>query len=412
MLDKEYKNDQKEDDFEYDIDKKSSFSKLGYIKLLALVAVFLIAVFISLFYVLGYNKSNEKPKEHIIISSDLVLEKPSSKEDFAYSFDNKIFHEKIKKDNFISSKLTNKTSSIFLQRSRSQNKSFIYSHDIRAIIKDANSYMHSNLAKKYHDKKHSQNKQKPQDKAQKQALDSKKHILKDKPKIAIIIDDISSSKELRLVKSINLDITPSIFPKTKLWKNTPKLAKNLPFFMVHLPLEAKSYTNKDTKWIKKGASKEYINTYIKQIKTDFPNVGFINNHTGSLFTQSKKDMTNLLSILKKYDITFVDSVTTNHSYIEKLQRQKNKLFLRRDVFLDNSKNVAYIKRQLRSLFYHANKNGYAIAIGHPSTKTIKAIKSYEGVLKEKYDVIYINKMYDYLNNQKITLYGTKIKNTN
>ncbi|MCJ7681003.1 MAG: divergent polysaccharide deacetylase family protein, partial [Candidatus Aminicenantes bacterium] len=46
----------------------------------------------------------------------------------------------------------------------------------------------------------------------------------------------------------------------------------------------------------------------------------------------------------------------------------------RDVFLDVELNRDYILNQLKALFRHADKNGTAIGIGHPSEMTLSVLK--------------------------------------
>ena len=45
----------------------------------------------------------------------------------------------------------------------------------------------------------------------------------------------------------------------------------------------------------------------------------------------------------------------------------------RDIFLDNSKDLAYIRGQLEQVEVVARKRGTAIAIGHPNVSTAQAL---------------------------------------
>ena len=63
----------------------------------------------------------------------------------------------------------------------------------------------------------------------------------------------------------------------------------------------------------------------------------------------------------------------------------------RNIFLDNIRNVEYIKKQLKKAIELAKEKGYAIAIGHPYEVTFQAIKDSLKELK-KVKVVYIDEL--------------------
>lgn len=125
-----------------------------------------------------------------------------------------------------------------------------------------------------------------------------------KPQLAIILDDIGSLAQYQALTRINYKITPSFFPKSKTNPKTPEIAKIAPFFMVHLPLEALNFYQAEHEWLFVGDSRAKIEQRIQTIKQDFPTLSYLNNHTGSKFTQSLDSMTLLLETLAKYKISF------------------------------------------------------------------------------------------------------------
>ena len=63
-----------------------------------------------------------------------------------------------------------------------------------------------------------------------------------KPKLAIIIDDVSSKSQLRSLQSLGMKLTPSIFPPHMHSPHNHKLANGLSHYMIHLPMQSgKSY---------------------------------------------------------------------------------------------------------------------------------------------------------------------------
>jgi len=214
---------------------------------------------------------------------------------------------------------------------------------------------------------------------------------KNKAKLAIIIDDMSNHAQVKELKALNLKLTPSFFPADTINKNTPQLAHEFDFYMVHLPLAAQNYTSKlDT--LKPEDSQERIDTKIAQIKKDFANLKFINNHTGSLFTSDEKAMTKLFNALKSQNFIFVDSKTTHDSKAFKIASKTGQPYIQRDIFLDNEDELSYIKKQIQKAIILAQKKGFAIAIAHPKKNTFKALKQSKKLL-ENVELVYLSEIY-------------------
>ncbi len=210
-----------------------------------------------------------------------------------------------------------------------------------------------------------------------------------KPYLAIIMDDMAYPSQLKDLENLDLKITPSFFPVSKDSPQTAKMAKKVPFYMVHLPLEAKSNQKAKFDWISTGDSLESIQNKIAKIKKDFPSLTFINNHTGSQFSESYDDMLKLLYVLSSYGIDFVDSRTTQNTKADIIYKRSARPLLYRDVFLDNEQNQAYIQNQLKQAIEVAKKKGYAIAICHPHQATFKALKSARNMLLREVELVYI-----------------------
>ncbi|MCI7766109.1 divergent polysaccharide deacetylase family protein [Helicobacter sp.] len=223
-----------------------------------------------------------------------------------------------------------------------------------------------------------------------------------KPQLAIIIDDISNYTQYRRLQEIPYKITPSFFPKTIASKNTPQIAATAPFYMVHLPLEALNFYQKEHLWLFSNDSKQIIQDRIQAIKKDFPNLTYINNHTGSKFTQDPNAMQNLLAVLNENKITFVDSKTTpktktalyyKNNPTASLNPCQNTPFLERNIFLDNELNISKITQNFIKAIETAKSKGYAIAIGHPHKETILALKNASEYLqKSGVEAVYINEL--------------------
>lgn len=242
----------------------------------------------------------------------------------------------------------------------------------------------------------------------------KKVLDSNKPKVVIIIDDIANTAQLRDIKAFHSDglkLTPSIFPVTE--NNTSMLESiaTLEFFMVHLPLEAFTYKDGlDT--ISIYDSPKRIKEKIARIKRIMPHTHYINNHTGSKFTERKDNVEMLLSALDLHNISFVDSRTTPNTALPEIARAQNRLILSRDIFIDNQLDANSLATQISEGVKIAKARGYAILIAHPHKETLNAIRvAKNGALKEV-DVIYLNELDFLLKKANITQYAQVLNLSN
>jgi polysaccharide deacetylase 2 family uncharacterized protein YibQ len=193
------------------------------------------------------------------------------------------------------------------------------------------------------------------------------------PKLAIIIDDVTSSYQITKIKNIPYPVTMAFLPPTSKHKNSAKISQDINTYMIHLPLEAGSrrFEEENTLHINDSISK--IEHRIRNLKKLYPRAKYINNHTGSKFTSNDKSMDKLIKILKKYNYTFLDSRTTAKTVASKYANKYHLTMLSRNIFLDNKQDKQYIKNQLTKAVKMAKKHGFAIAICHPHNITLKTL---------------------------------------
>lgn len=215
------------------------------------------------------------------------------------------------------------------------------------------------------------------------------------PKLAIIMDDISTNAQASELKKLSIKVTPSIFPPEKQHPKSAWLAKEFSVYMVHLPLQALNYTNEKANTLHTGDSKEKISQRIKDIKNDFKGVKYINNHTGSGFTSDFKSTLALLDELKNSEIYFIDSLTTNKSTVLDASKKLGLKYAYRDVFLDNEQNVSKILKMINNAVAVAKKDGVAIAICHPYKSTFEALKIAQKDAFKGVEVVYVDKIYEH-----------------
>jgi polysaccharide deacetylase 2 family uncharacterized protein YibQ len=236
-------------------------------------------------------------------------------------------------------------------------------------------------------------KQEPKKEIQKQVTvkDKPKAVLTQKPKLAIVIDDVTTSYQLKLINKIGYTVTPSFMPPTKRHPDSAKIAQNLEFYMIHFPLQATSFNNEEAHTLHIGDSYEKIEKRVAQIRQWYPNAKYTNNHTGSKFTEDKESMDRLFKALVKYDFIFMDSRTTGKTVGKQMAEKYNMPYIVRNVFLDNEQDFNYIQNQLKKAIRIAKKNGFAIAICHPHSITLKTLRESKHLLNDL-EMVYLNQL--------------------
>lgn len=219
--------------------------------------------------------------------------------------------------------------------------------------------------------------------------ETKKEIAK--PKLAIIIDDVSTKYQLKKIQDIGYITTPSFMPPTPRHPNSAKIAQSLPFFMIHFPLEASNFSAEEKDTLHIDDSYEKIEKRVAQIRQWYPNAKYTNNHTGSKFTSNEEAMDKLFKALKKYDFIFMDSRTTAKSVGKEMAQKHDMPYIVRNVFLDNEQDFEYIQNQLKKAIKIAKEKGQAIAICHPHSITMKVLKESKHLLKDL-DLVYLNQL--------------------
>ena len=214
-----------------------------------------------------------------------------------------------------------------------------------------------------------------------------------RPRLAIIIDDVSHKEQIDAIKSLPYHITPSIFPPSELSKTSNQLTRYVRHYMVHLPMESGSAVmNRMQGMLFARFSREKMQARVDAIRRLFPQAKFINNHTGSVFTSRYKAMKQLYGMLRKKGFVFVDSRTSGKSVVRSIAHAYHDPYIARDVFLDNVQNQAAILKQLKYAVRIARKRGFAIAIGHPHKATMNALR-HAGKILKGVQTVYIDELY-------------------
>jgi len=107
-----------------------------------------------------------------------------------------------------------------------------------------------------------------------------------------------------------------------------------------------------------------------------PHLVGMNNHEGSLITQHPGDMAWILNALHTAGpYYYIDSFTSADSVAYQIAREQSVPTARRNVFLDDVNTDAAVKEQWERLLKLAKHRGFALAIGHPRSATLKVLEA-------------------------------------
>lgn len=197
------------------------------------------------------------------------------------------------------------------------------------------------------------------------------------PKVAFIIDDLGyetevAKKMMELEFPIALSILPFLQYSEFIAEEGKKKNQEI---MLHIPMEPNnSDADPGPGAIKSYMSEEEIRQAVRGSIFNFPYVVGVNNHMGSKITEDRKIMKIILEEIKRYDLFFIDSVTTRNSIAYEVAQEMEIKSAVRSVFLDNENGIEYIKGQMLEIQETALREGEVIAIGHGRINTFYVLK--------------------------------------
>jgi len=198
------------------------------------------------------------------------------------------------------------------------------------------------------------------------------------PSISIIIDDLGNNLHTN-IRAVNLPgpVVASILPHRPYALFLDKLAqKKHKEVIVHTPMQAIAPLNMGPGGLSATMNHE---EFVKVLNYDLDSLPYkqgMNNHMGSLLTQSPQDMDWIMENLQNTNLFFVDSLTTNQSVAAEEAGRYHIPHIKRDVFLDDVHQAKYIDKQFKELIKIAKRYGTALAIGHPFPETLAYLQKH------------------------------------
>jgi polysaccharide deacetylase 2 family uncharacterized protein YibQ len=197
-------------------------------------------------------------------------------------------------------------------------------------------------------------------------------------KLALIVDDCGQwiATERGFI-ALDIPLTMSVLPDVpytgEVAREASQAGKGV---MLHLPMETISGLNPGAGEVTTKMSDPQIVAQVKDDLAQVPLARGVNNHEGSKASADPRVMRAVIGVLAdRGDLFFIDSRTSAASVGEQTAETLRVPTAARDVFLDNRADVAYSEEQLREAAAIAQRNGSAIAIGHPRPTTLAAVRA-------------------------------------
>jgi polysaccharide deacetylase 2 family uncharacterized protein YibQ len=195
-------------------------------------------------------------------------------------------------------------------------------------------------------------------------------------RLAIIIDDLGNDQAAAdALLSLRFPLTISVLPHLPLSSEVAEEAyRRGDQVMLHLPMQSESPTAKTEEVeLRVGMNTKQVDTALAGMLETVPHAVGVNNHQGSRATADPALMAELMPELRRRGLFFVDSRTLASTVAYDTAERLGVRAASRKVFLDDSANPESILRQLELAARDAERDGSAIAIGHPRPDTIAAL---------------------------------------
>lgn len=224
--------------------------------------------------------------------------------------------------------------------------------------------------------------------------------------ISIIIDDMGYRyKHGKRALDLPANVTYSFLPYGPYSRKLATIANNKQKeIMLHIPMEADNGKKLGPGGLTTTMPRDIFQLELKHTLTAIPNVKGMNNHMGSSLTRLKQPMQWLMQAFSKENKYFIDSRTTNDSVALKAARAHNIPSETRDVFIDHHLDEASINKQLEQLRAVAERNGTALAIGHPFPETLAVLEKWIPKMQQQgIKFVYVSELIDIRQQKRMLL---------
>jgi polysaccharide deacetylase 2 family uncharacterized protein YibQ len=195
-------------------------------------------------------------------------------------------------------------------------------------------------------------------------------------RLANILDDLGSDRAAAdAIFAMPYPLTVSVLPHHAHSVEIAEQAHRHGYeVLLHLPMQSVGNETREAQELHPGMPADDIPVLFEQMIESVPNATGVNNHQGSEATADPALMEELMPVLQKWNLFYVDSRTTAATVAyDTAQRLGVRSAFRNVPFLDDVREVSAVRKQIELALRGAKEKGEAIAIGHPHPATLEAL---------------------------------------
>ncbi|WP_319370281.1 divergent polysaccharide deacetylase family protein [uncultured Ilyobacter sp.] len=216
-------------------------------------------------------------------------------------------------------------------------------------------------------------------------------------KLSILIDDVGMNTQTAdLFGEIKKPVSFATLPFLPKSSEATKKLKDYGFQVIlHMPMAGSNdQLNSRTEGIlMPEMTKDEVYKRFDKAIGDVGGMNGFNNHMGSRFTEDAFQMKTLLKYAKEKNMFYIDSKTTSKTKGYSMAKELGVPTYYCSKFLDNSKDVEDIKKEIKSAVDMTKKGGKLLAIGHYHKNMAIALKSMAAYIeKEGIELVYVREV--------------------
>ena len=207
-----------------------------------------------------------------------------------------------------------------------------------------------------------------------------------RPMIAVVIDDVGIDRpRSQRAMALPAPVTIALLAYADDARDQAAMARRGGHeLIVHLPMEPENGgTNPGPNALLTDLPIAEFNRRIEWNLSQFAGYVGVNNHMGSKLTSDPAALAPVMSILKQRGLMFLDSRTTDETKGLAVAKRFGVPAVERNVFIDHELSPITVRTALVRVEDLAQRNGYAIAIGHPKDVTLDALEEWLPGVKDR-----------------------------
>ncbi len=200
-----------------------------------------------------------------------------------------------------------------------------------------------------------------------------------RPMIAVVIDDVGLDRpRSRRAIALPAPLTIALMAYAEDGRDQAAHVRRAGHeLLVHIPMEPTNRSeNPGPNALLSGLPPAEFARRIEWNLSQFAGYVGVNNHMGSKLTSDPAALAPIMAALKRRGLMFLDSRTSSETQALAVARRFGVPAVERNVFLDHDISPIAVRAALVQVEEVAQRQGFAIAIGHPKDVTLEALEEW------------------------------------